>query len=158
MSRVSGTLVLTFILLCILSIVAALPAAAEEGPLAALDRIYPDLDALYIDLHRTPELSLQEEKTAAKMAARLRDLGFEVTENIGGHGVVGLLKNGDGATVMLRTDLDGLPVEEKTGVEYASEATGLNADGEIVPVMHACGHDVHMTSWIGAATILAASR
>lgn len=158
MSRVTGTLLPALLLSCILSCAAALPAAAEQGPLAALDRIYPDLEALYIDLHRTPELSLQEEKTAAKMAARLRDLGFEVTEKIGGHGVVGLLRNGDGPTVMLRTDLDGLPVEEKSGVEYASVATGVNPDGETVPVMHACGHDVHMTSWIGAATMLAGAK
>lgn len=158
MSPVRRTLLLAFILPCILPCAAALPAAADEDPLAALDRIYPDLDALYIDLHQTPELSLHEEKTAAKMAARLRDLGFDVTTGIGGHGVVGLLRNGDGPTVMLRTDLDGLPVEEKTGLEYASTATGLNADGETVPVMHACGHDIHMTSWVGAATLLAGAR
>ncbi len=154
MSRAPGAFLIAFTLSCI----AVLPAGADESPLAALDRIYADLETLYIDLHRTPELSLQEEKTAAKMAARLRDLGFEVTEGIGGHGVVGLLRNGDGPTVMLRTDLDGLPVEEKTGVEYASRATSVNPDGETVPVMHACGHDVHMTSWVGAATILAGAR
>jgi hippurate hydrolase len=158
MSCVRGTSLVTFILSCILSCVAVLPAAAGDGPLADLDRIYPDLEKLYIDLHRTPELSLQEDKAAAKMAARLRDLGFEVTTGIGGHGVVGLLRNGDGPTVMLRTDLDGLPVEEKTGLEYASRATGLSPDGETVPVMHACGHDVHMTSWVGAATLLAGAR
>jgi len=153
------TFILSRILLpCTLALATALPAAGEEGPLATIDRIYPDLEALYIDLHRTPELSLQEEKTAAKMAARLRDLGFAVTERIGGHGVVGVLRNGDGPTVMLRTDLDGLPIEEKTGLEFRSLATGVGPDGETVPVMHACGHDVHMTAWIGAATLLAGAR
>jgi hippurate hydrolase len=136
----------------------ATPPPLSDPLFAALDRIYPDLETLYMDLHRTPELSLQEEKTAAKMAGRLRDLGFEVTASIGGHGVVGLLRNGDGPTVMLRTDLDGLPVEEKTGVPYASRATAVDAAGGTVPVMHACGHDVHMTSWIGAATLLAGAR
>ncbi len=131
--------------------------AADESALKGLDAIYPSLDALYIDLHKNPELSLQEEKTAAKMAARLRDLGYDVTERVGGYGVVGVLRNGQGPTVMLRTDMDGLPVKEQTGLAHASTVTAKNKDGETVPVMHACGHDVHMTAWIGAAALLAAS-
>ncbi|MGE6762949.1 amidohydrolase [Corallococcus interemptor] len=134
-------------------------AAAPPAPvLAGLDALYPDLDALYRDLHQTPELSLQEEKTAAKLAERLRKLGFEVTPKVGGHGVVALLRNGKGPTVMLRTDLDGLPVEEKTGLPYASKAKAKDAAGAEVAVMHACGHDVHMTSWIGTAALLARTK
>nr|WP_216671829.1 amidohydrolase [Corallococcus exiguus] len=136
-------------------------ALAEAPPptvLAGLDALYPELDALYRDLHQTPELSLQEEKTAAKLAERLRKLGFEVTPKVGGHGVVALLRNGKGPTVMLRTDLDGLPVEEKTGLPYASKTKAKDAGGTEVSVMHACGHDVHMTSWIGTATLLARTK
>jgi hippurate hydrolase len=137
-----------------LALAAEPPAAVLKG----LDAVYPDLDALYRDLHQTPELSLQEERTAAKLAERLRKLGFEVTPKVGGHGVVALLRNGKGPTVMLRTDLDGLPVEEKTGLPYASKAQGKDAAGLTVPVMHACGHDVHMTSWLGTATLLAKTQ
>ena len=146
----------------VLALAAAAAGAQTRAPdapaLRELDRIYPELDALYMDLHRNPELSKQEAKTAAKMVARLKALGFEVTSGVGGHGVVGILRNGSGPTVMLRTDLDGLPVEEKTGVPYASKATAVNAAGETVRVMHACGHDIHMTSWIGAATLLAGAK
>lgn len=123
-----------------------LSLAAAASP---LDTLYPQLDALYQDLHRHPELSNQEVETARKMADGLRAIGFEVTTGVGGNGVVGVLRNGNGPTVMLRTDLDGLPVEEKTRLSYTSEVPG---------VMHACGHDVHMTAWIGAATLLAGSR
>ena len=138
----------------------AAPAAdaSVRSSLAPLDAVYPELDALYRDLHRTPELSHQEEKTAGKMAARLRALGFTVTERVGGWGVVGVLKNGKGPTVMLRTDLDGLPMQEKTGLDYASTATAVSKAGETVPVMHGCGHDVHMASWIGAATLLVRAK
>jgi hippurate hydrolase len=131
---------------------------ASSPVLAPLDAIYPDLDKLYVDLHQSPELSYHEEKTAAKMADRLRALGFEVTTGIAKTGVVGILRNGKGPTVMLRTDLDGLPVEEKTGLPYASRITAKDDAGETVRVMHACGHDVHMTSWIGAATLLSRAK
>lgn len=134
----------------------SVPASAQQP--AGLDAIYPRLDALYLDLHRTPELSLQEEKTAAKMAAQLRAAGFEVTEHVGGHGVVGVLKNGAGPVVMVRTDMDALPVKEQTKLPYASTATVRDGGGNMVPVMHACGHDIHMTSWAGAAALLAQSR
>src|SRR5213080_3123814 len=128
-------------MLALLAMGAPRASAAEPDVLAPLDGLYPSLDALYMDLHRNPELSFQEEKTAAKMAARLRELGFEVTEKVGGTGVVGVLRNGKGPAVLLRTDLDALPVEEKTGLPYASTATAVNAAGQTVPVMHACGHD-----------------
>jgi hippurate hydrolase len=92
------------------------------------------------------------------MAERLRRLGFEVATGVGGHGVVGVLRNGAGPTVMLRTDMDALPVEEKTGLPYASKVTARDGAGQVVPVMHACGHDVHMTGWVGAATLLARAK
>ena len=126
--------------------------------LAGLQALYTSLDSLYVDLHRNPELSLHEEKTAAKLASRLRDLGFEVTERVGGYGVVGVLRNGAGLTVLVRTDMDALPIKEQTGLPFASTTTVKNDAGETVPVMHACGHDIHMTSWMGAATLLARSR
>jgi amidohydrolase len=130
-------------------------AAAAVSPVGAPD---PDLVALYIDLHQHPELSLHEEKTAAKLALRLRQLGFEVTTGVGGTGVVGVLKNGPGPTVMLRTEMDALPVEEKTGLPYASTVKTKNDAGLEVPVMHACGHDVHMTVWVGTAERRVAAR
>lgn len=137
---------------------AATPTKAPSPVLQGLDGLYPELDALYQDLHQNPELSRQEEKTAAKLAERLRKLGYEVTEHVGGHGVVALLRNGKGPTVLVRTDLDALPVEEKTGLPYASHATAKDPSGQTVPVMHACGHDVHMTAWLGTATLLARSK
>ncbi len=128
------------------------PATATPGALP------PQLHALYVDLHQTPELSLHEEKTAAKMAERLRRLGFDVTERVGGTGVVGVLRNGAGPTVMLRTELDALPVEEKTGLSYASHVRTKDDQGADVPVMHACGHDVHMTCWAGTAEAMAGEK
>jgi amidohydrolase len=134
--------------------------AFAGGPpeLAGLDALYPSLDALYCDLHKNPELSLHEEKTSAKLAERMRALGYEVTEHVGGYGIVCVLKNGAGPTVMVRTDLDALPIKEQTGLPYASTATTTNDTGETVSLMQACGHDVHMASWIGAATLLAKAK
>ncbi len=132
--------------------------AVPQGAAAADAAVDPDLVALYIDLHQHPELSLHEEKTAAKLAERLRRLGFEVTTGVGGTGVVGVLRNGQGPTVMLRTELDALPVEEKTGLPYASTVKTKNDAGLEVPVMHACGHDVHMTVWAGTAARMVAAR
>src|SRR5712692_8912279 len=132
--------------------------AFAKGPLAAsptLDALYPELDAFYLDLHQSPELSGHEEKTAAKLADRLRRLGYEVTTGVGGTGVVGLMRNGKGPTLMLRTDMDALPVEEKTGLPYASKVTVKGPGGAVVPVMHACGHDVHVTTLVGTASVLA---
>jgi amidohydrolase len=109
----------------------------------------------YRDLHQHPELSLHERRTARVVADALRPLGFEVTEQVGGTGVVGLLRNGDGPQVMLRADFDALPVEERTGLPYASKARAVGQDGKEVAVMHACGHDMHATCLIGAAELLA---
>ncbi|TMA22177.1 MAG: amidohydrolase [Deltaproteobacteria bacterium] len=128
------------------------------APIAGVDQIYPHLDALYIDLHKNPELSSHEEKTAAKMADELRKLGYEVTTGVGGTGVVGVLRSGKGPTVLVRTELDALPIEEKTGLPYASHVTATDPNGKTVPVMHACGHDIHMSSWVGAATLLAQEK
>lgn len=146
-------------LLSIASLVAApMCSAADTSLKPTLDAVYPSLDALYQDLHRNPELSLREEKTAAKMAAQLRKLGLQVTERVGGYGVVGVLRNGEGPTVMVRTDLDALPIKEQTGLPYASTVVVKGDNGDMTPVMHACGHDIHMTSWVGAAAILAANK
>jgi amidohydrolase len=134
---------------------AASSAHAKDAALAGIDAIYPELDTLYRDLHQNPELSGHEEKTAAKLADRLRRLGYDVTTGVGGHGIVALMRNGNGPAVMLRTDMDALPVEEKTGLPYASKVTAPGPTGSMVPVMHACGHDIHMSSLIGAATLLA---
>lgn len=114
--------------------------------------------AFYKDLHTNPELSYQEEKTAAKLAAELKKLGFEVTEKVGGHGIVGVLKNGAGPTVLLRTDMDALPIAELTELPYASKVRVRDAEGKEVGVMHACGHDMHMTCWLGAARTLTALK
>lgn len=119
-----------------------------------IDQIYPDLESLYKHLHQNPELSLQEKETSALLAKELRELGFEVTENIGGYGIVGMLKNGDGPVLMIRTDMDALPLEEKTGLDYASTKRGVTADGKETYIMQACGHDVHMSVFIGTAKML----
>lgn len=120
--------------------------------------LMPDLEAFYEDLHAHPELSFAEHRTAGIMAERLGSLGYDVTTGIGGTGVVATMSNGEGPTVLLRADIDALPVKEATGLAYASEATAVNDDGETVPVAHACGHDMHATWLIGAATVLAAHR
>ena len=125
---------------------------------AEIDAIFPDVDALYVDLHRSPELAFQEVQTAGKLAARLKALGFDVTTGVGKTGVVGILKNGAGPTVMLRTELDALPVEEKTGLPFASTVVTKNAAGQTTPVMHACGHDLHMAAWAGTARLMAEHR
>jgi len=123
-----------------------------------IDAVYPDAYALYLDIHQHPELSGHETQTAAKLAARLRELGYDVTEHVGGTGVVAVLKNGVGPTVMLRTELDALPVEEKTGLPYASKVRTKDDSGRDVPVMHACGHDLHMSALIATAAIMAHSK
>jgi amidohydrolase len=123
-----------------------------------VETVYPAAHNLYVDLHQTPELSSHETQTAAKLAARLRALNYEVTEGVGGTGVVAILKNGAGPTVMLRTELDALPVEEKTGLPYASKVRSKDDSGRDVPVMHACGHDLHMASLVGTADIMAHSK
>ncbi len=126
--------------------------------IAGADSDWASLGALYRDLHAPPELSFRETGTAAKLAERLRALDLEVSTGIGRTGVVGVLRNGPGPTVMLRTELDGLPVLEKTGLPFASTVTAKGDAGEALPVMHACGHDLHMTIWVGAATWLSRNR
>ncbi|WP_338695258.1 amidohydrolase [Streptomyces sp. Q6] len=130
-----------------------------QSVIDGLAGIRDDLAAFYRDLHRHPELSLQETRTAGLLARRLRDAGCdEVVEGVGTTGVVGVLRNGEGPVVMLRADFDALPVEEKTGLPYASTERGVDQDGRDVPVMHACGHDMHATCLVGAATLFARAR
>src|SRR5690348_9824945 len=131
---------------------------ATDRALAGLDAITPELEDFYRDLHAHPELSLQERRTAGRAAERLERAGYDVTTDVGGTGVVGVLENGDGPTVMLRADMDALPVEEATGLPYASTVTATDSEGKTVPVAHACGHDMHVTCLVGAATLLAQAR
>src|SRR5436305_4530199 len=126
--------------------------------LANLDGLLVDLESVYKDLHAHPELSMQENRTAHIAADRLRAAGYEVTTGVGKTGVVGLLRNGDGPTIMLRADMDALPVKEATGLPYASSITATDSDGKTVPVMHACGHDMHVTWLVGATTLFARTR
>ena len=123
-----------------------------------VDGAYPAAHELYLDLHEHPELSSHETQTAAKIGERLRSLGYEVTEHVGGTGIVAILRNGSGPTVMLRTELDALPVEEKTGLPYASKVHTKDDAGRDVPVMHACGHDIHMSALVATAGIMARSK
>lgn len=133
-------------------------AAVQRVAADRLRALLPDLEMLYTDIHSHPELSMQETPTAGLAAERLRAAGFEVTTGIGKTGVVGLLRNGDGPTVMLRADMDALPVKETSGATYASTATATDAEGNLVPVMHACGHDMHVAWLAGAAALLAQTR
>jgi len=119
-----------------------------------VDREYSSLEKLYVHCHSHPELSFREQKTAARLAEELKALGIEVTTGVGGHGVVGVLKNGAGPTILVRTDLDALPVKEQTSLPYASTVRATNDAGVEVDVMHACGHDVHITSLVGTARVL----
>ncbi len=141
-------------ILAALSVGIAAPASAQELR-ASLAQDMPELMELYRDLHSHPELSFEETRTAAKLAARMRDLGFEVTEGVGKTGVVSVMRNGAGPTVLLRADMDGLPVVEQTGLAFASKETATPASGVTTGVMHACGHDTHMAAFIGAAQLLA---
>ena len=126
--------------------------------LAGLDGLLPDLEAVYKDIHAHPELSMQETRTAGLATERLGKAGFEVTTGVGKSGVVGLLRNGEGPTVMLRADMDALPVEEATGLPYASTVKAKDREGNLVSVSHMCGHDMHVTWLIGATTMLAQAR
>lgn len=133
------------------------PAAAEPVR-DAVAADMPSLMALYRDFHANPELSFEEVKSAAKIAAELRRLGFTVTTGVGKTGVVGVMKNGEGPVLMIRADMDGLPVPEQTGLPFASKATGTSREGLSTPIMHACGHDTHMTTLIGTARRLVAMK
>ena len=146
-----------FFLTAIVSLSLAMNSASADVR-SDIEADYPYLLSLYKELHANPELSFMEVETARKMAGLFRELGFEVTEQVGKTGVVGVMRNGPGPTVMLRADMDGLPVREETGLAYASKAKGLNRFGDEQPIMHACGHDVHMTSLIGAVRRLTAMK
>ncbi len=137
----------------------AVPVPAGAAALSdAIRADMPMLMILYRDLHANPELSMQEVRTPAKLAPEMRKLGFEVTEHVGKTGVVAVMKNGPGPVLMLRADMDALPVKEQTGLPFASKATGKLPDGTETPVMHACGHDTHVTTWLGTARRLAAMK
>src|SRR5258707_3552161 len=143
-----------FLLLTLLGAVALAQTPSSKD----VESVYPDAHALYLDLHQNPELSGHETQTAVKLAARLRSAGYDVAEHVGGTGVVAILKNGAGPTIMLRTELDALPVEEKTGLPYASKVHAKDAAGSDLPVMHACGHDLHMAAILGTAQIMARNK
>lgn len=138
-------------LLTIAILAAPLSVHGGDSPTQWIDEHLDEVIAVYHDFHRHPELSFHEKETAARLAAKLESFGAEVTTGVGGHGVVALMKNGEGPTVMLRCDLDGLPVVEETGLDYASTVTTENADGVEVGVMHACGHDIHITNLVAVA-------
>lgn len=136
----------------------ATTAITSEPVLTSLPRLIPDLETLYEDVHAHPELSMQETRTASLAAERLRAAGYEVTTEIGKTGVVGVLRNGEGPTVMLRADMDALPIEEATGLRYASKAKMKDRHGTMVPVGHMCGHDMHVAWLVGATTLLGQAR
>ena len=151
-TRIAARLLATIVAAAILVAATAgavAPAKSPVSPLAGLDAIYPELYAFYLDVHQHPELSLKEVRTAERLAAAMKRGGYEVTTGVGGTGVVGVLRNGTGPTVLLRAELDALPVIEDTGLPFASTVPG---------VMHACGHDIHMAALVGAATLLARSK
>lgn len=150
-------------ILVLASLCLSLPCWSADLPSSSelkqqVNAAYPQIESLYKDLHEHPELSLHETQTAAKLASALRQLGYDVTTGVGGTGVVALLKNGSGPTVMLRTELDALPVEEKTGWPFASHVHTKDDSGADVSVMHACGHDIHMAALVGTAKIMAEDR
>ena len=140
----------------VLSCAESPPEALRALVRSRVETEYASLEELYKDLHSHPELSFQEEQTSRKVAAGLRAAGFEVTENVGGHGVVGVFRNGAGPTVLVRTDMDALPVKEQTGLPFASAARTKDDKGNEVDVMHACGHDIHTAGMLGVAELLAA--
>jgi hippurate hydrolase len=149
-------------LLCLLIAPLFIPLPAQLSTLPELSqRIESDyayLESLYYHLHQNPELSFQEVETSSRLAREMRQSGFEVTEDVGGHGVVAVLKNGPGPILLIRADMDGLPVPEETGLSYASKVRALDDLGNEVSVMHACGHDIHMTVWTGTARLLSGIR
>lgn len=147
--------------LCFVAVAARLLAqqpGTDAHVAAWLEPNAASLEQLYRQLHEHPELSFREVKTAARMAKELRELGIEVTEHVGGNGVVGVMRCGEGPVVLLRADMDALPVAEETGLPYASKIKAASADGRAIGVMHACGHDLHMTCLVGVARYLAANR
>lgn len=134
------------------------PVHRECVVLTNMSKVLPDLERLYKDIHSHPELSMQETRTAGIAADRLRESGYQVTTGVGKTGVVGLLRNGEGPTVMLRADMDALPIAEGTGLPYASKVSATDAAGNAVPVGHMCGHDMHVAWLVGAATLMSQTR
>src|SRR6516225_1305558 len=150
---------LLFSVLTTYNALAQTSSGAWKSPSAEqVNGVYPEVESLYLDLHRSPELALQQQQTAAKLADRAKAMGYDVTTGVGGTGVVAILRNGTGPTVLLRTDMDGLPIEEKTGLPFASQVVIKNSSGATTPVMHACGYDIHMSSWVGTAKLMATNR
>jgi len=148
----------TFGFLFILFISVFTQSRADDTLKNAIHEDYPYIDRLYTYLHSHPELSFHEQKTSERLAKELRDTGFEVTEGVGGYGLVALMRNGKGPTVMIRTDMDALPVKEKTGLPYASKQYYRGEEGHTIPMMHACGHDIHMSVFVGTARRMAAMK
>src|SRR5436305_10423797 len=145
----------------LLGAAAAMTALSPATAAALSDAIrgdMPQLMNLYRDIHAHPELSMQEVRTPAKLAPEMRKLGFEVTEHVGKTGVVAVMKNGPGPVLLIRADMDALPVKEQTGLPFASTVRGKTLDGVETDVMHACGHDTHITTWLGTARRLAAMK
>src|SRR5208283_147213 len=132
----------------------AVKSSPSEPVLANLAGLLLELETVYKDIHSHPELSMHEERTAGVAEDHLRAAGYEVTTGVGKTGVVGLLRNGEGPTVMLRADMDALPVREATGLPYASNVTATDHEGNSVPVSHMCGHDMHVTWLVGATKLL----
>ena len=150
---------LLYLALAAMTLPTASPTAASAAALHdAIRADMPQLMTLYRDLHANPELSMQEVRTPAKLAPEMRKLGFTVTEHVGKTGVVAVMKNGPGPVLLLRADMDALPVKEQTGLPFASTVIGKLPDGTDTPVMHACGHDTHITTWLGTARRLAAMK
>lgn len=141
--------------LCLILLIIILSGFVERKSIEeSIKKDLPYLKSLYLDLHKNPEISLMEKETSEKLANELKKIGFEVTKNFGGYGVVGIFKNGNGPTILYRTDMDALPMKEKTGLSYASQIITKNFDGNNVGTMHSCGHDMHMTVWTGTARAL----
>ena len=146
---------------CMLALLAASILTAPASAATLNEAIRADLPLLmnvYRDMHANPELSMQEVRTPAKMAPEMRKLGFEVTEHVGRTGLIAVMRNGPGPVLMLRADMDALPVKEQTGLPFASKAIGKLPDGSPTPIMHACGHDTHIAAWLGTARRMAASK
>ena len=141
--------------LCLILLIIILSGFKERKSIEeSIKQDIPYLKSLYLDIHKNPEISLMEKETSKKLANELEKIGFEVTRNFGGYGVVGIFKNGNGPTILYRTDMDALPMKEKTGLSYASQIITKNFDGNDVGTMHSCGHDMHMTVWTGTARTL----
>ncbi len=147
-----------FMLLFVFILLVFTQSNADDTLKNAIAKDYPYIYKLYTHLHSHPELSFHEQKTSKRLAKELRETGFEVTEGVGGYGLVALMKNGEGPTVMIRTDMDALPIKEKTALPYASTQYHLEKNGQPIPIMHACGHDIHMSLFIGTARRMAAMK